>query len=271
MSYTERETSLSSGQPIECYEFVGTYSSYRYTSGDRNITVNSKLFTPLPIRRTNIKAGTHDEDGLDVQLEFPSTSKLAKDHAFAITPPKLLLTIYRVHVGDDYNNDYVIYWTGPVSSITVEMELAKVRIPSIFGNALAGEIPSVYYQGPCNHVLFDSGCKLSKAAHSVLTTIVDIEGLSVTIASKGGFPDGYFVGGVLTLTDTNESRMITAHADTLLGLSYPLGRAAAGAAVQVTAGCDHAFQGHCKSRFNNTINFGGFPFIPTIDPFKEGF
>jgi hypothetical protein len=40
-----------------------------------------------------------------------------------------------------------------------------------------------------------------------------------------------------------------------------------GTEVQLTVGCDHS-TATCASRFGNLDNFGGFPFIPTKNPFS---
>src|SRR5574337_1098682 len=188
--YSDCETSMHDSEPIECYEFVGSYKTYLYTSGDLPVSVNGRVFAPIPITRTNVKAGTHNEDNLDIRIEMPITTALVKDYGFQITPPRLRLTIYRVHRGTNYASDYAIYWTGDITSINISNNKASFTIPSVFGNAMAGTIPSVSYQTPCNHVLFDSGCKISRAANMVTTTVVTASGNSVQIASSGAFPDG---------------------------------------------------------------------------------
>jgi hypothetical protein len=35
------------------------------------------------------------------------------------------------------------------------------------------------------------------------------------------------------------------------------------------AGCDHSVS-TCAARFGNLANYGGFPFIPTKNPFSTG-
>jgi len=35
------------------------------------------------------------------------------------------------------------------------------------------------------------------------------------------------------------------------------------------AGCDHSVS-TCAARFDNLANYGGFPFIPTKNPFSTG-
>lgn len=271
-AYDAKELSVHSGQPLECYEFVGSYSVYRYTSSAQVLVVAGKTFQPLPIQRNNVKAGTHEDDNLDVEITVPITCDLARDYGFQTTPPKLKLTIYRVHLGTDYAVDYAIYWTGPVVSIRAINGEAKIRTPSVFSHALAGDIPTVYYQSPCNHVLYDQGCKVNKANYTVLTSLAAVDDVDIEIASSGGRPINYFTGGEISIPGTDERRMLVAHRGTATKykMNYPFGISRVGAPISIVAGCDHGFNGHCKGRFSNSRNFGGFPFIPSINPFEEG-
>lgn len=268
--YSDKELSIHEGQPVECYEFAGTFQTYRYTSADVSLTLGGNVYTPLALERSSIRAGTHDEDNIQVQVRCPITATVVKDYGFQITPPALWLTIYRAHRGTDFAVDFAKYWQGPVTNISIEGDLAIFTIPSAFASALAGSLPSIFYQTPCNHVLFDSGCKVSRASNSVDATVVDISGSVVQISTNGGFPDGFFLGGEIADTSSNNRRMIIAHAADQLTVNYPFGKLAVGTPVQVTAGCDHAFNGDCKSKYDNQINFGGHPFIPSVNPFAEG-
>jgi len=39
-----------------------------------------------------------------------------------------------------------------------------------------------------------------------------------------------------------------------------------GMEIRAYAGCNRTIQ-ECSSKFNNTLNYGGMPFIPTKNPF----
>lgn len=269
-AYDNKELSVHEGNPIECFEFVGSYRTYRYTSGDVPITVGGNLYSPIAMRRSAVRAGTHNEDNVQVQLELPITAEVAKDYGFQVTPPALDLTIYRVHRDTDLAVDAVIYWKGPVTSITVGNDIATIVVPSAFSAALSGNVPSVYYQAPCNRVLFSTGCGVSRAMNSVTAIVVNISGNVIQLSTNGGFPDNWFVGGEIADTAHNDRRMVIAHAADQVTVNYPFSKLAVGTEVQVTSGCDHAFNGDCGTKYDNQINFGGFPFIPSVNPFVEG-
>lgn len=266
MSYNSDETSVHSGKPRELYKFEGTYGDYHYTPGQDDITYQARVYQSIAAKRTNVKIGTQEDDGVDLAIEMPVGLQLVRDYAFRISPPKLHLTVYRFHTLDDVK----VYWSGPVTSITVQAGKATVRSPSALAYALSGDCPSVYYQTPCNRVLFDAGCKVSRALNTVATVVSSVNGRNVAIADDGGKPDGFFLAGELVAA-SGERRMIVGHAGPALVLNYPFARLAAGAAVEVVAGCDHSYSGPggCP-KFNNQQNFGGFPFIPTVNPFAEG-
>jgi uncharacterized phage protein (TIGR02218 family) len=268
--FSDRELSVHDSQPIECFEFIGSYVTYRYTSADIEVTVNGNVYTPAAVSRTGIRAGTHDEDNIQVEIEMPITMKLVVDYGFQITPPALNLTIYRVHRGTNFATDFSVYWKGPVTNIGIEDDKATFTVPSAFAAALSGAIPSIGFQAPCNRVLFDSGCKVSRGFYSVTTTVAATDGDVIQLMSNGGFADGLFIGGEIADTAHNDRRMIIAHSANLVTVNYPFAKLTVGTTVEVTAGCNHAFNGDCKNRFSNQINFGGFPFIPSINPFAEG-
>lgn len=272
--YDDFELSADDGQPVELYEFVGTYKTYYYTSSAENYLYLSKTYLPVAgLRRSTVKASASDEDASDVTLDFPISAQLIKDYGFQTTPPSLMLTIYRIHRG---GTEARPYWRGPVTSISLAGLRARVRVPSRFGYIMQGSIPSVYYQPPCNHVLFDDLCKVNRAANTVNTTVQSVTGRVIVVDDIGLFPSGWFLGGEIVIPATNERRMIVAQ-DTVdlrkLTVNYAFARLSFGTAVQVVSGCDHSFTsaGGCP-KYNNRKNFGGDPFIPgeTNNPFTTG-
>jgi uncharacterized phage protein (TIGR02218 family) len=267
-TYQAKEQSVAEGAPIEAYRFIGTFREYLYTSADVPITLDGNLYEPITIKRNAIRAGTSSEDNLDLELTVPSALELVLDYVFAIAPPDLDVVVYRFHAGTDPDLDRVVYWTGRVAGIALRGPEARVLVPSVFGSLLSAEIPTVYYQTPCNHVLFDSGCKVSRAANEVVTTVSATDGTSVTLASAGGFPDGHFVGGE-AVSEGGERRMVVSHASNLIRVNFPYSNLLEGEGITVSAGCDHS-HATCIAKFANAINYGGFPFIPSVNPFAEG-
>jgi hypothetical protein len=62
--------------------------------------------------------------------------------------------------------------------------------------------------------------------------------------------------------------MIVSESGSSVELLYPVDIAVS-TNVVLTVGCDHSTS-TCASRFNNLDNYGGFPFIPSKNPFSTG-
>lgn len=269
MSYTDSEESTYSGKPRELYKFEGTYGNYYYTSGQGDVTYLGNTYRAVEMRRTNVKVGTQEDDGLDISIDVPIALPVVRDYAFRIAPPKLQLTVYRFHDPSLAPGTVAIYWNGPVTVITVKGGRAAIRSPSVLSYALSGDVPSIYYQTPCNRVLFDQGCKVNRSLNSVTTTATPVTGRTLALASNGGRADGFFTGGEVLL-DSGERRMIVNHVGTTVEINFPFARMSDNSNVVVTAGCNRAYAGDCLNKFNNQQNFGGFPFIPSENPFETG-
>jgi uncharacterized phage protein (TIGR02218 family) len=259
--YDDKEKSLSDSAPYELFEFIGTYRNYYMTSDSYAHAFAGNVYNPVPgLSRSSLKVGTHTDSSVDVTIEMPITEQLAIDYGFQTTPPSLKLTIYRFQ--RDAAN-YVPYWKGPIAGITINDHMASFKVPSIFSNILSSNIPNVYVQPPCNNVLFDSLCKVSRVSNALDTTVSTVTGRVVTIPSLGAFADGWFIGGEITVPARNERRMIVAQAGTSLTVNYEFSQLPTGTSIQVTAGCDHSYDGaNGCPKFSNQPNFGGLPFVP---------
>lgn len=266
MSYLTAEASGHDGSPVECYKFIGTFRTYRYTSADSAQTVNGEVYQPVAGRRGNIRAGTQSDDNLSLEIELPFDVDVVRDYAYSESPPGLTLEVYRVHRNTDFATDWVLLWKGKVSAFNVDGRVAKIRVPSIFSRALQADLPSAYYQAPCNHVLFDARCKLARASYTITTTVTEPGTNAFTVASDGA-ADGELAAGEAVITRTGERRLILGNISDTITINYPFVDLRDGDEVELTLGCDHAFS-TCKAKFNNSINFGGHPFIPADNPFQ---
>lgn len=265
MSYDLAEGSTHDGAPVECYKFIGSFRTYRYTSADLAQTVNGEEYLPVAGRRGTVRSGTQADDTLSLEIELPFDVDVVRDYAYSESPPRLSLEVYRVHRGTSFSTDWTLLWKGTVSAFNVDGRIAKVRVPSIFSRALQGDLPNAYYQAPCNHVLYDGRCKVSRAAHETDTTVTSVGNLSFSVASDGGV-DGVLAAGEAVNIRTGERRLILNNVAGTVTINYPFVDLRAGDPIELVKGCDHSFTA-CKVKFNNAVNFGGHPFIPTDNPF----
>jgi uncharacterized phage protein (TIGR02218 family) len=124
------------------------------------------------------------------------------------------------------------------------------------------------YQRHCPHVLYGGLCRASAVTHRVQGTVSGTSGTTVTVPAAAGVPAGHFSGGYATWSagGITEKRMIVSHAGESLTLASAPPGLAVGATVMLYPGCDHTLA-TCEAKFANSANFGGFPFIPTKNPF----
>lgn len=265
--YTDTEISVHSGSPVEVYKFTGTFQNYYYTSAELAVTVNGQEYIPAEIERTGVSAGTQNDDNLQIELTMPYDLQIALDYAFQISPPDLTLELLRYHEGTNPATDWITYWKGPVTSWSGAGHKVKALVPSIFSTILRGEIPSVHYHQPCNHVLYDSLCKLTAALYRQATTITSVDENSIEVAADG-YADEYLQAGEIVNTTKGERRLIVNNVADLLTINFPFHNAEVGDSVYLYVGCNHSFT-MCKNKFSNSINYGGFPFVPADNPFES--
>lgn len=131
------------------------------------------------------------------------------------------------------------------------------------------------FQKPCSAVLGDAICRmdLSEPGYFHEGAILTVEAnRSFGFGALGGFDQGWFQRGRLTVLSGAAAGLSgTIKRDRLLtggrgiDLWEPLrAPVAAGDVVRITAGCDKRFD-TCRLKFNNILNFQGFPDIPEED------
>ena len=124
------------------------------------------------------------------------------------------------------------------------------------------------YQRNCPHVLYGTACGASAVVFRVGGTVTSIAGTLLSVPAAAGYAVGHFAGGYATwaANGLTEKRMIVGHnADAITLSAVPPGLAI-GDAIYLYPGCDRTLN-TCHAKFGNSANFGGFPFIPTKNPF----
>lgn len=268
-NYTDKEYSVAEGSPYEAYRFIGSVKNYYYTSAETDITISGQVYSSVnPIRRSAISITGHQEDCPDLEIEVPYDLELVQDYGYGVPPSGLRLELLRYHEGTDPSTDYVVIWKGVVGPISISGHMAKIVVPNIFSLMLRGEIPSVYYHPPCNHVLYDSRCGMVSTDFDQATTVVTVTAEDTIEVDDDGFADEYLRGGEIVNDATGERRLIVDNVANVITLNFPFQSIAVDDAVTLYAGCNHSFA-MCKARFDNAINYGGYPFIPEDNPFES--
>lgn len=131
------------------------------------------------------------------------------------------------------------------------------------------------FQGPCTAVLGDAACRvdLDEPGYFHVGTAVQVEAnRELLFGALSGFEKGWFQRGRLVVLSGAAEGLTGAIKRDRSGaegrrieLWQPLGAAlVAGDPVRLEAGCDKRFE-TCRLKFNNVLNFQGFPDIPEED------
>jgi len=266
VTYEALETSQESGQPVELYEFIIGTETYRYTSAEDTVLFNGNSWVSRQITRSN-PTQTTDERRQLITVTLPTDDVVCARY-IGIVPGKLMsLEIIRFHRGDA---EAFILWQGRVKGAKYIRQGALCELQGLSTeSSYSRTIPRHKYQGLCNHVLYDGGCKIVKTSYQYVGTINVISGNTITVngleTAKG---DGWATGGYIELGSGEDYRMVLDQSGDVLKLMLPF-NGSTGQSVTVYAGCDHTLD-TCDSKFSNAVNYGGFPFVPSLNPFNTG-
>ncbi len=271
MTYSTFESSQEQGQAVEVYRFTIGAQSFFYTSAEDQITISSIDYAAIAISRNNLTEGPEERNN-NVEVTVPGNNEVAALFKLSIPGLRVRVEIDRFHRLDTPTPEVIRIFDGFIVSIafTNNVKIAKLACrPAI--SVLARQVPRFTYQNSCNHVLYDEGCKVDDtdpAFRASNQPVASIVGSVLTITGLGGsFTDGWFNGGYVEVIGNTDFRLVLDHVGDDLTLLFPF--AIDPTIVNVFAGCDHTIQ-TCKSKFNNVLNYGGFAFVPTKNPFATG-
>lgn len=271
MSFEDYEDSVEGGRPYELFEFIYQGITERYTSADHTVFVGLVPYAPAPglARTTEIEDTGKNVASQNMTIEawpgFPPAE------LFSVSPPSSVvnLLIKRVHEGD--LTDARVMWAGRVLSVAWAEDKVKMTCQSLFTRLKQPGLRRLYGKS-CPHLLYQQGpgqCNVVAETFRVPVTITAVSGITVTSADFDAFPDGYFVGGKLSIETTPgifEQRGIQQHVGDTVTMTHALANFVPGLTVDAFPGCDKKIE-TCHNKFNNVPNFGGTPYIPQKNPF----
>lgn len=271
MTFDTLNTSTEDGAPIDLITFNVGSETFRFTNAEDELTVLSLTYEPIAISRDPV------ELGIEARTQTVS-ARMPADHPFAVkylgVPPGRKTTGVIQVVHRDDLTDVRTEFTGLLRSVGFDQLGAEAEIIMLpLTGALLRVVPRFLFSGMCNHVLYDGGCGVNRSSFThtgVGATTADSQIITVSgiDAAKGV---GWATGGYCEFN--NDARGVFRHiATNQLVLVAPFKESIAGQTISVYAGCDHEYGGDCAAvgsggKFNNQARFGGFPFVPTKNPF----
>jgi uncharacterized phage protein (TIGR02218 family) len=248
----------------ELYDWARGAQHWRFTNGDRVATLNSQTYTPAAITRTSL-ADTQEamKNQLDVTvpLSFPM---LTLFDGGAVPTEIITLTLYQMR-----GNMVSTAWKGIFANPTFSGKDAVLHhLPPDASAAAIGLTPP--WSKTCHLPVYSAGlgrCNASRERMRVDGTVTGVAGRTLQAAAFAAHPDDWFTRGWVQwkVGLATEYRRIVAHAGDTLTLSAPA-NVPAGTAVTAYPGCDQLLQ-TCHDKFDNVINYGGCPWLPSSDAF----
>jgi uncharacterized phage protein (TIGR02218 family) len=263
MTYDAREKSVYGGEPIEIYKFDREgVSTWYYTSADMDMTVGGNLYRAAAIKRNDIE-GSQDVQRAALKITMPADADFPMQ--FVALPPtdRIMVEVRRYHFLD---SDISFLWIGRVVNVEHAEFKAIVLCESVVASLRRPTLRRVY-QTTCPHLLYGDECTLSKAGWSDTVTLEGASGVTLVSSAFAAMGNGYYTGGIVEIVVSgNVNRaFITFHSDVTITTSLPLQGAVVGLSVTVCPGCNHSLDA-CVGKFNNSSNYGGFPYMPTKNP-----
>lgn len=284
MTFDAFET--ADGSPVELLTFSNGLLNFRFTNTILPITIGSFVFEPLAYTRT-AWSQSKDQDDNNVRLTAPNDWTVAELYQGRLTSSQTSATIQRFHA-DDPAEELQVAWKGQIVALQYTGDDVEVLMEPITKGGK--RTPPDTFSFQCNAFLFETpGCNLTADDFKFVGTATSIDptGLILTFSGLrlqavaldlifGGPPgsltaaelDTYFEGGFIR-TGANEIRDIiegdVAGDPDAVRIPIPFKSFVAGEGASVFAGCKLDID-ICQRKFDNAINFQGYPYVPIIDP-----
>ena len=251
---------------VELYAFEGASGSFRLTPHEFDVEIGGRRYEHCPLERSALALGAEAaKSALEVKL--PPDHALVRHLLQATLTGETTAVRLRIARRDAWGDAWWLSgtrWMGRVLGVEVADDSARIRCESAQVSLKRIGLRRLYSRA-CSHVLYSAAC----GATPILATaeVIRSEGRQVELARLPPEVAGMLAGGWLQ-TPAGARHMIVSESTAGVELLYPVPLAPQ-TLVDLVAGCDHSVS-TCAARFDNLANYGGFPFIPTKNPFSTG-
>lgn len=289
------QESHPTGEPIFCYaiRLLDTPEAFYLTSFPQSIEIENlpdewgaddpQLFTPAQIGHGQVeRMDGIDKVTFDMQVRMAAAGPLSRYTLFGAIP-RIQVDIIRVMPGPlyagipaRYVRDTMTTQSGLIGDFGTEGFLLKARCapePFMTGH----QVPRWRFTRTCNRVLYGADCGVARADYKIEANILELNyrkrRMLVSGQRGGGDPENFFRQGVMIHGPTGSRHSIfkSSHegGDTRIELHQWFPDFVVGDVVELFAGCRHTLA-DCTNKFENEANFGGFPYIPNVNPAIHG-
>lgn len=251
--------------PVELYTFTIQDTVYRYTDSEISVAhpVSGLVYEPEPISRSDLQQSEEDQSVV-LQITMDSQSDIGEFFRQPfLSSRSVWILVERMHLDAPGEIPAPVFRGLVTQCVFQDAQATLSCVPTRM--ALTREIPIILVQSLCSNTLYDERCKADPTLTVVNGTVAAIAGTVLTVTEAGGFADGFFSGGYV-VQGTLPPATVRDHVGQQLFLLYNFDFALG--PILLYPGCDKKLS-TCQDKFNNTINYQGFPRMPLIDPFVD--
>jgi len=219
---------------------------------------------PRAISRSGVEQDSGESKN-QLEISLPTEDVVAAQFINVVASQVMTVVVTRLHRDEA---EAYIFFQGDITGASYTQQGAMCQLQCLTREAaFVRAIPRFKFQGLCNHVLYDSGCKVDKDTFRYDSTVSVVSGRTLTVPGLTAQGVQWAVGGYAQVG--SEYRLIVGQSGDVVTLMLSFRDDVTGSSVAVFAGCDHSFA-TCNTKFSNELNYGGFPFVPIYNPFESG-
>jgi uncharacterized phage protein (TIGR02218 family) len=251
------------------FKFAYQGSFVTYCSGDIEVVYLGDTYAPIEITRSAVEAeGDVNRQNLTITLPIDNADAVSWFQGAGDNP--LTVTVFSYSQRETY-----VEWKGRLTSIAPGDITIDFIFESVFTSMRRSGLRQ-NYQLSCPYALYGYGCGLNKDDFANPGSVTLVSQNIITVTEAAGFETGYFIGGIFK-DNQNNLRFIIDHSGDQITLIRPISELIAyvvangysGLTCTLYPGCDRSIE-TCEQKFDNVLNHGGFPFIPSNNPFDGG-
>lgn len=250
---------------IEFYDFARGAQHWRYTTENQPLIYQQQTYTYQSIKRSAIsESGDLARNVLDITV--PQSLPLLDLYRGTAPMEQISITLRKLRKGAETVHTI---WVGEIGSVEWQHNTAVIHgLPPMAG--LRGLGLKRNWQKQCPLVIYSAGlgqCNADRTSKRVDATLTTVSGATVKAAAFATKQDRWFDGGWIewTVGTATERRFIETHVGDTITLLTPA-LVGVGTIVAAYPGCDQTLK-TCDEKFDNAVNYGGQPWIPTKNPF----
>lgn len=278
-------------RPIILYTITSAGVPYNLTTNGTDVVFGGDTYTAITVAHEDEDL-TQDASGNELVIHLPITHPIVQRYAATGIPDQgVRVTIRELQ---STASDAALAWSGVAQSLSVGLNVADIRVPTVTADALRIQLPVIAAHPTCNHILFDINCAPNpggdwpdfspgsgnggpvRSSFQFGATIDTIspDGKTFLMITGPSFTDGFFTFGKMfanivaaDLSSERQTRSVVAHQfftvppRQQIEIDVPFVASADQLRATIwtlEAGCSHD-PTTCVNKFANIANFGGHP------------